>query len=126
MQEGRTEQNERRTLQRKFDVRSLEKGEHTPHHLFDSLCKNSLSRNVRASCRSHHPPNGGSLSASKGDAKGRAGRWASSKRKALASAALPSSASQAQPSPAIHSDVPISMSTRPGRLQLYWHGSLPH
>ena len=33
---------------------------------------------------------------------------------------------QAQPSPAIHSDVPISMSTRPGRLQLYWRGSLPH
>ena len=42
MQEGRTEQNERRTLQREFDVRSLEKGEHTTQHLFDSLRKNSL------------------------------------------------------------------------------------
>ena len=70
MQEGRTEQNERRTLQREFDVRSLEKGEHTPQHLFDSLRKNSLSRNVRASRRSHHPPNGGSLSASEGGCEG--------------------------------------------------------
>lgn len=70
MQEGRTEQNERGTLQSEFDVRSLEKGEHTTQHLFDSLRKNSLSRYVRATRRSHHPPNGGSLSASKGDAKG--------------------------------------------------------
>ena len=30
-----------------------------------------------------------------------------------------------KPTAAIHSDVPISMSMRPGRLQLYWRGSLP-
>ena len=42
MQEGRTEQNERRTLQHEFDVRSLEQGEHTPQHLFDSLRKDSF------------------------------------------------------------------------------------
>jgi hypothetical protein len=70
MQEGRTEQNERRTLQREFNVRSLEKREHTPQHLSDSLRKNSLSRNVRASRRSHHPPNGGSRGASKGGCEG--------------------------------------------------------
>jgi hypothetical protein len=42
MQSGRTEQNERRTLQCEFDVRSLEKGEHTLQHLFDSWGKNSF------------------------------------------------------------------------------------
>jgi len=44
MQKGRTEQSKRRTLQRKFDVRSIEEGEHTPEHLFDSR----FSRNVLA------------------------------------------------------------------------------
>ena len=42
MQKPRTEQNERRTLQREFDIRSLEEGERTPQHLFDSLRKNSF------------------------------------------------------------------------------------
>ena len=49
MQKGRTEQNERRTLQRKFDVRSIEEGEDTPEHLFDSCVRTRFSRNVRAS-----------------------------------------------------------------------------
>ena len=42
MQKGCTEQNERRTLQREFDIRSLEEGKRTPQHLFDSLRKNSF------------------------------------------------------------------------------------
>jgi hypothetical protein len=71
MQNCHTEQNERRTLQCEFDVRSLEEGQHTPQHLFISL-RTRLRRNVRASRRSHHPPNGGSRGASKGGCEGTA------------------------------------------------------
>jgi hypothetical protein len=71
MQNCHTEQNERRTLQCEFDVRSLEEGQHTPQHLFISL-RIRLRRNVRASRRSHHPPNGGSRGASKGGCEGTA------------------------------------------------------
>jgi hypothetical protein len=39
MQKGQAEKNERSTLQSKFDIWSLEEGEHTSEHLFGSIDK---------------------------------------------------------------------------------------
>src|SRR6476660_8014467 len=65
-----------------------------------------LRRNVRAFRRSHHPPNGGSLSASNGGCERTASGWASSKRNTSASDGAPVlGLSGDEPTAAIHSEV---------------------